>query len=259
MIASKKRICFAINCPDQSLHIIEMYDTHTLNKYTHTYSVDHHDTIVDLAVCSSIGIFVSVGKDETVRFWDEANTLLAILRIFCSPSCICFSNDRADIFISFGEHLFYIEALTYLPNIIAKKLLGISMIDSHKNACSLFYGPLDKMTSIGLHELRVTDRTKQHEDYQTRANEDDDIFQNLTRKKQYYYDRFSGRQSDLQMLIDCTHWVRNVRRIGNICSSNRLDSWKEYFKTCCSPTYELNIQFDDMVTNHNRKDEGILF
>ena len=259
IIASKKRICFAINYADQAINTIEMFDTQTLNKYTHTCHNDHHDTIVDLAVCSSIGIFVSVGMDETVRFWDENNALLSVLSIYCCPSCICFSNERGDVFIALAEQIFLIEAQIFIPDFISNTLLGISLLESNMEVISLFYGPLDQMTSIGLQKLKVIDNRNQSQIFQIQQDsEERESLPNIRTNEHYYFNRNSGMKYDLEMLIGCTNCLQRVGKITAIQSVNIMESWNKYYGMYFSPPYEMNIKFDDKLIGNNQLDEGII-
>ena len=251
MVASRNRICFAINCSDQALNSIQMYDTQTLKQYSHKYSEDHNDTIVDLIVCTSIGIFVSVGNDETLRIWDEDNTLLSVLWLFHCPTCICFLNESAVLLIAFKSQLFSILTQNYIPESIMNKLLGITMNPSHKANIASFYGPLDKITSIRLKELEVMDNRERNPNFQSRLQSDgSQVFHLVTKDP---FDCHRVENSDLEMHINS----KKAKKIKNVSSSHKIEFWKEYCSKCFSAPYEMNIKYDDELIGHEQSEEGI--
>ena len=155
IIACKSRLCVAINNTDQALFLISMFNTRTLKKYTHHCDSDHKYLICDFAKHPLSGIFISVGMDKTIKFWDKHNLLLTTLLVSCVPTCVCLANDNADIVYSMNNKLVYASTSSFIPDCFVKKIVGKISDVSKITPPNLLFGPLENIQSICIDFLSI--------------------------------------------------------------------------------------------------------
>jgi WD40 repeat protein len=97
----------AATADDASIHMFEFNLTRQEWRILsgHPKMQDHTQQVNTLICCPSLGIFLSSGKDSTLRIWNHKNKLLREIYFQEPIGSICLANEKGDVLLALGNRI----------------------------------------------------------------------------------------------------------------------------------------------------------
>lgn len=76
---------------------------------------DHTQKVKAICCSNSLGIFMSIGNDNSLRIWSHENKLLREIQFQETLDSVCLANDQGDLLLGIGNRIDLIMSSIYLP------------------------------------------------------------------------------------------------------------------------------------------------
>ncbi|CAE1177650.1 unnamed protein product [Acanthosepion pharaonis] len=250
----KNLLCVAFQDHNTLNFSIVAYDLANSDRFDHSPEVDHLDSVVAFATCSTMNIFASASQDGTLKFWNETNDLIKTLQLAACPTSLCFYGNKGDLLIGIGFQLYHIPYMAYLPSSYRIKMLSL-MLEEPKIDESI-PEDTDKMKELEKFRSGLSQTIKRLPVYEDSLTKEEAEHLDLEKQqKAHAFKVFTERENDLQLIKDGKYF--STKKSGPEQKEVRKEAFENYLKLIYN---KINLQIpeelmylnDDVCENINR-------
>ncbi|KAH6570216.1 hypothetical protein BASA60_007820 [Batrachochytrium salamandrivorans] len=146
-----------VSSEDYTLHMFKFnIETSAWQKISgHSKTEDHTDEVTSICCLPKLGIFITIGKDASMRVWDKKNALIRDIQFQERVDGLCVANQRGDLLIAIQNRIDIIQHISYLPSNYLDEIMS-SQIKEDKAELPLLFD--DTLISLMRSPLSIKKR-----------------------------------------------------------------------------------------------------
>ncbi|OQS05934.1 hypothetical protein THRCLA_01989 [Thraustotheca clavata] len=121
-----------------------------------TSEVNHSSLVIAADFSDELHLCVTTSFDMSIKVWDQTKNLLREVQMSAPLSCLCFANDKGDLFVGIIEKLFVLFAADVLPSKMPTKRI-VELVPSTPEATVI----IAQVTNIILNDQEENNNTEQ--------------------------------------------------------------------------------------------------